>query len=102
MKYYYNYIFLYNVIYSCDSKLNFHHNYSILQGHMILQKSILCWDAAQETFLLIIKIVNSCATLDFCENHDHFFHLNFYDKYNVRKEHHWRLNIFIILMQLDW
>ncbi len=57
MKYYYNYIFFNNVIYSCDLKLNFQHHYSILQGHMIHQKSILCWVAAQETFLLIIKIV---------------------------------------------
>ncbi len=49
----------------CKYVINpFQHHYSILQRHMILQKS------AQETFLIIINVENSCAAQYFCGNCD--------------------------------
>ncbi len=44
--------------------------YSSVQSHMTLQKFILiCWFAAQETFLIIINVENNCAVQYFCGNH---------------------------------
>ncbi len=41
---------------------NFSRHYFIFQCHMIFQKSfVICWFAAQETFLIIINVENSCA-----------------------------------------
>ncbi len=66
VKYYYNlsscflceYLLKYNL-----SKLYFQHHCS-LQCHMIFQKSF----AAQESFLIIINVENSCAAQYFCGN----------------------------------
>ncbi len=55
MKYYYNYIFCYNVIYSCDLKLNFQHNYSILQGHMIFRNQSYAELLLKKHFFLLLK-----------------------------------------------
>lgn len=47
----------YNVIYSCDSKLRFHH-FSSLQCHVFLDENILLfWFADSETFIIIISDV---------------------------------------------
>jgi len=39
LKRYDNLSFRFDLIYSCEAKLNFQHHYSSLQCHMILQKS---------------------------------------------------------------
>ncbi len=43
------------------SKLNFQHHYSSLPEIILI-----CWFAAQETFLIIINVENSCAAQYFC------------------------------------
>ncbi len=34
---------------------------------------LICWFAAQDMFMIIICIENSCAASYICENRDHFF-----------------------------
>ncbi len=55
--------------------------WSLLQCHMILQKS--CWFATQESFLIIISVENSCAAEYFCGNRDTFYFSGFFDKYSI-------------------
>ncbi len=43
-----------NVIYFCDAKLSFHHNYSSLQCHMILQKSSSYVESLIQLSIIII------------------------------------------------
>ncbi len=46
-----------NLIYSSVAKLNFQHHKPSLQCHMILQEiNLICWFAAQETFLIISNV----------------------------------------------
>ncbi len=78
--------YIFNVIYSCDVKLNFQHHYSSLQCHMILQKSfsnMLIW---QETFLIIINAENKlCLSNCFMETLIYFPFQGFFAEQKVQK-----------------
>ncbi len=46
---------------------------------------LICWFAAQETFLIIINVESRCAASYFCENCDTFNFSEIYDEYKVQK-----------------
>ncbi len=45
-----------NVIYSCDGKVR-----QLLLRSSVSEIVLICWFGAQETFLIIIIVENSCA-----------------------------------------
>ncbi len=47
---------------------------------------LICWFAAQETFLIITNIENSCAASYFCGNRDMFYFSGFFDVLKVQKK----------------
>ncbi len=50
---------------------------------------LICWITAQETFLIIINVENSCAASYFWKRVIHFyFHARFFDEQKVQKEQH--------------
>ncbi len=59
---------IYFKMHFCDAKLNFQHHYSIITVSRDPSKIILiCWYAAQETFLIIFSVKNICCLI-FSEN----------------------------------
>ncbi len=46
---------------------------------------LICWFAAQERFLIIINVENSCAAQYFCGNRDTFYFSGFFDALKVQK-----------------
>ncbi len=86
-KYYYNLniCFLCEYLLNCNlflsSKLNFQSSVSHDSSEII----IICWFAAQETFLIIINVENSCAAQYFCGNCDTFYFSGFTDEQKVKK-----------------
>ncbi len=68
MKYYYKlkcsvfYVnMLYNLIYFCDQSCIFSIITPVFSVTWSSEIIIICWFAAQETFLIIINVENSCA-----------------------------------------
>ncbi len=60
----------------------------ILQSSVLHDPSkiiIICWFAAQETFLIIIIVENSCAASYLCGNRHTFFYITFFDEQKVQK-----------------
>ncbi len=62
-----------NVIYSWVDTAEFSAAVTSV-SHIPTEIIIICRFAAQETFLIIIHIENSCAARYFCEKHDTFVH----------------------------
>ncbi len=62
---------------------------------------IICWFAAQETFLIIIDVENSCAAKYFCWSSDPFYCIHF--QYLMNRKHLFKieniLNIFTITFE---
>ncbi len=60
------------LIYSYDAKLIvMMHEFSLFQSSVSHDPSeiiLICWFAAQETFLIIINVENSCTASYFCGN----------------------------------
>ncbi len=57
-------------------KLNFESSVSHDPSEIIL----ICWFAAQEAFMIIIDVENSCAAEYFCGNRDTFYFSGFTDE----------------------
>ncbi len=68
--------FLCESILNCNlflwSNLYFQHHYSVFSVTWSSEIIIICWFAAQETFMIIINVENSCAAQYFCGNWDTF------------------------------
>ncbi len=50
-----------NVNFSCEAKLKFQHHYSSPVSHDLSEIILICWFAAQDTFLIIINDETSYA-----------------------------------------
>ncbi len=58
----------------------------------LLQCHVICWVAAQETFLIIVDVENSCAASCFCGNRDTF--IVFLIFFHSKEQHLFEIEIF--------
>ncbi len=68
----------YDVIYFCDQSCIFSIITPVFSVTWSSEIIIIYWFAAQETFLIIINVENSCAAQYFCGNWDTFYFLRIY------------------------
>ncbi len=69
-----------NVIYFCDQSCIFSIITAVFSVTWSSEIILICWFAAQETFLIIINVENSHAAQYFCENCDTMYFLVFTDE----------------------
>ncbi len=101
VKCYYNlnccFLFEY-VIYSCNVKLNFQHHYIITVFSVTWSSEIIliCWFAAQQTFLIIINAEHSCPAKHFFV--DIFFWIL---ECSLKEQHLFEIEIFSNIMNVS-
>ncbi len=62
---------------------------------------IICWFAAQETFLIIINVENSRAAQYFSGNHDTFYFSGFFDELKVQKNSIYLKEKYFVILKMS-